>query len=409
LHITHAAVERPLDSDDGSGRVAIRCKSSRSPLKFVVCTLSDSRDQCRLNLKFSALKSKGQTSANTPGGRKGHNQNSQSSKGKYSKKGKAKRRQPDLADPEKGDQASSKEGKKRNEQPKAVAEFSHVENWNHPVHLTGYLINVSQKNNLTPSFEQLREVFQGSIDEEIEENLDEKETDKEEKQNKSNENKVEHSGLVKAEEEENDEEEEDDDEEEEEGAPKEAAEGKKEVETVGGKKRKESSENIEKKSVNASKKLKAEEKDTKQKKETKKQDSKTKQTVATPKVAPIPQPLQEQMTQITKLPSGLQYQEVKLGKGPVVKEGQNLKVRYKGLLQDGHEFDTNMPRGKPLSFVLGSRSIIQGWNIGIQGMRVGGRRNLLIPPHLGYGAKGSPPDIPPNAPLIFEIHLMSAK
>jgi len=99
----------------------------------------------------------------------------------------------------------------------------------------------------------------------------------------------------------------------------------------------------------ASKKPKTEEKDTKQKKETKKQDSKTKQTVATPKVPPTPQPQQDpQMTQITKLPSGLQYQEVKIWNGPVVKEGQNLKVRYKGLLQDGHEFGTNMPRGKTL-------------------------------------------------------------
>jgi len=65
-----------------------------------------------------------------------------------------------------------------------------------------------------------------------------------------------------------------------------------------------------------------------------------------------------------------------------------------------------MPRGKPLTFQIGSGNVIQGWSIGIAGMRADGRRNLLIPPHLGYGAAGSPPDIPPNAPLIFEVHLL---
>jgi len=151
--------------------------------------------------------------------------------------------------------------------------------------------------------------------------------------------------------------------------------------------------------------------------EAKKKDSKTKETGNSPKEnkkqekkkkdtngqSTQPDP---QTTQIIKLPSGLQYQEVKIGHGPPIRDGQWAKVRYKGLLQDGHQFDSNMPRGKPLTFQIGSGNVIQGWSIGIAGMRADGRRNLLIPPHLGYGAAGSPPDIPPNAPLIFEVHLL---
>jgi len=68
-----------------------------------------------------------------------------------------------------------------------------------------------------------------------------------------------------------------------------------------------------------------------------------------------------------------------------------------------------MPKGRPFAFRLGSPEVIQGWNIGMAGMKVGGKRNLLVPAHLAYGAKGSPPDIPPNSPLIFEVHVISAK
>jgi len=148
-------------------------------------------------------------------------------------------------------------------------------------------------------------------------------------------------------------------------------------------------------------------------KKAKKEDSVKKEKGTTKPTTPVPatnpkQPDKKLLTQIVRLPSGLQYQDVQIGKGAEVKNGQNLKVRYKGLLQDGHVFDTNMPRGKPFGFRLGGGDVISGWNHGIAGMKIGGKRNLLLPAHLGYGAKGSPPDIPPNAPLIFEVQLISA-
>jgi len=110
---------------------------------------------------------------------------------------------------------------------------------------------------------------------------------------------------------------------------------------------------------------------------------------------------------VVKLPSGVQYQEVREGTGPESKPGNKLKVRYKGMLQNGKVFDSNMPRGQPFVFTLGEPGVIQGWNLGLAGMKKGGRRNLLIPAQYGYGRKGSPPTIPPNAPLIFEIELLS--
>jgi len=117
----------------------------------------------------------------------------------------------------------------------------------------------------------------------------------------------------------------------------------------------------------------------------------------------------EEKPDIVTLSGGVQYQEVFIGNGKPVKTGQSLQVRYKGMLQNAFVFDQNMPRGKPFTFVLGDSNVIQGWNQGIQGMRVGGRRNLLIPASLGYGARGKPPDIPPNSPLIFELEVLSAK
>jgi len=115
------------------------------------------------------------------------------------------------------------------------------------------------------------------------------------------------------------------------------------------------------------------------------------------------------MVKVIKLKNGLQYQDVDMGQGPPVKNGKTVRVRYKGMLSNGEVFDSNMPKGRPFVFELGASDVIQGWNVGIQGMKVGGRRNLLIPPHLGYGKKGSPPAIPPNASLIFEIHIVSMR
>jgi len=84
-------------------------------------------------------------------------------------------------------------------------------------------------------------------------------------------------------------------------------------------------------------------------------------------------------------------------------------VRYRGVLtQSGTEFDSNMPRGKPFRFTLGAGDVIRGWDLGLAGMKVGGKRRLVIPAHLGYGSRGAPPEIPPNSSLTFDVELLSA-
>jgi FKBP-type peptidyl-prolyl cis-trans isomerase len=94
------------------------------------------------------------------------------------------------------------------------------------------------------------------------------------------------------------------------------------------------------------------------------------------------------------------------GAGPAAKAGDRVKVHYTGTLVDGTEFDTSRKRGKPFEFVIGKGSVIKGWDQGILGMKVGGKRRLTIPPGLGYGARGAPGTIPPNATLLFDVELM---
>jgi len=149
--------------------------------------------------------------------------------------------------------------------------------------------------------------------------------------------------------------------------------------------------------------IKKEEKKIETKKTPKVEEPATKKRKAEPETSEKPA-----TTTITKLPTGLQFQDVRIGTGKPIREGQKVSIRYKGLLQDGQVFDTNLPKGRPLVFKFGSTEVIQGFNVGMNGMKPGGRRNLLIPSHLGYGSKGSPPEIPPNAPLIFEVHLLNA-
>ncbi len=111
-----------------------------------------------------------------------------------------------------------------------------------------------------------------------------------------------------------------------------------------------------------------------------------------------------------KLPNGLQYVDLKVGTGDAVANpGQSATVHYTGWLQNGKEFDSSRTRGQPFTFDIGKRQVIRGWDDGISGMRVGGRRRLIIPPALAYGDKGSPPAIPPRATLIFVIELLSLK
>jgi len=104
--------------------------------------------------------------------------------------------------------------------------------------------------------------------------------------------------------------------------------------------------------------------------------------------------------------SGLKYKDLIVGTGPVAKAGQTVTVHYTGWLLDGKKFDSSRDRNRPFSFRLGAGQVIKGWDEGIAGMRVGGKRKMRVPPRLGYGAKGFGPFIPPNATLLYEIELL---
>lgn len=106
--------------------------------------------------------------------------------------------------------------------------------------------------------------------------------------------------------------------------------------------------------------------------------------------------------------SGLRYYDLVMGDGPVVQNGMQVTVHYTGWLTDGRQFDSSLDRGEPFSFVIGRGQLIPGWEEGVLGMQVGGRRQLVIPPELGYGSQGAGGVIPPNATLIFEVEVLSA-
>lgn len=108
--------------------------------------------------------------------------------------------------------------------------------------------------------------------------------------------------------------------------------------------------------------------------------------------------------------SGLQYWDIVAGTGAVAKEGDRVRVHYTGWLTTGKKFDSSVDAGRPFTFALGNGEVIQGWDEGVAGMKVGGKRQLRIPPQLGYGEGGSPDGtIPPNSPLIFEVQLLSVQ
>ena len=103
--------------------------------------------------------------------------------------------------------------------------------------------------------------------------------------------------------------------------------------------------------------------------------------------------------------SGLQYIDLKVGTGATAQAGQTVSVHYTGWLENGKKFDSSVDRGQPFSFPLGAGRVIKGWDEGVKGMKVGGKRKLIIPSNLGYGARGAGGVILPNASLIFEVEL----
>lgn len=111
-----------------------------------------------------------------------------------------------------------------------------------------------------------------------------------------------------------------------------------------------------------------------------------------------------------KTESGLQYWDIAVGSGAVAKEGDRVRVHYTGWLTDGKKFDSSVDAGRPFTFALGNGEVIRGWDEGVAGMKVGGKRQLHIPPELGYGEGGTPDGtIPPNSILIFDVQLLTVQ
>lgn len=117
--------------------------------------------------------------------------------------------------------------------------------------------------------------------------------------------------------------------------------------------------------------------------------------------------------EMKSLPSGLKYQDEVVGTGAEAVAGKQVQVHYTGWLDKagakGDKFDSSLDRGQPFAFSLGAGQVIKGWDDGVAGMKIGGKRTLLIPAELGYGARGAGGVIPPNATLIFDVELLGVK
>jgi hypothetical protein len=115
------------------------------------------------------------------------------------------------------------------------------------------------------------------------------------------------------------------------------------------------------------------------------------------------------LKQMARTPSGLYWRDLGAGQGAEATPGSVAAVHFTGWLPNGRKFDSSRDRGEPLSFIVGAGMVIAGWDEGVAGMHVGGRRQLVIPPELGYGAHGAGGTIPPNATLVFEVELMGVQ
>src|SRR5277367_2473621 len=113
-----------------------------------------------------------------------------------------------------------------------------------------------------------------------------------------------------------------------------------------------------------------------------------------------------QQPNLVSTPSGLQYEDLKVGTGESPKSGQTVIVHYTGWLTNGTKFDSSMDRAQPFEFQIGKGQVIKGWDEGVMSMKIGGKRKLTIPADLGYGARGAGGVIPPNATLLFDVELL---
>jgi FKBP-type peptidyl-prolyl cis-trans isomerase len=114
-------------------------------------------------------------------------------------------------------------------------------------------------------------------------------------------------------------------------------------------------------------------------------------------------------TKMTKAPSGLWYTDVTSGQGAEAEPGRTVRVHYTGWLPNGKKFDSSRDRGEPFAFTLGAGQVITGWDEGVKGMKVGGRRKLVLPPSMAYGDAGAPPDIPPGSTLVFDVEVLGVE
>lgn len=132
------------------------------------------------------------------------------------------------------------------------------------------------------------------------------------------------------------------------------------------------------------------------------------QVSGSPETVKYAKELDVHLDHMTKKPSGLYVLDVKEGTGPAIGAGQVARVHYTGWLVNGKQFDSSVG-GEPLEFTIGQRRVIDGWEEGVTGMKAGGKRRLVIPPELGYGAAGYPGAIPPSATLVFDVELVGIR